>query len=318
MTIEFKENQITACEEKGHYPFIGYFSPSGDLISYNNKLGGGYHGAWQNPVSWAFLSWVSYIILGTSVDDLIEYPEFFNICKYPGINEYVKRGYGGDHYYNYGNMDKFLFDLEERIIRIERNWKFSSEIDDYTRFEYDLLLFFRNAYKSRRFFDSIQKKIQIEDPEVIEQKLSSLPRYENCDRHIIHAATSDFIKEELLSHLKDICVQYLGYDSLERFMPNGMVIEIPGKYDKYQFDFLANKRVITSSYPNINERYYNYLLMDWVVHKLPRYYFNEDKGVYEEYSLSMFYQSETEEKLGKEIAAIKRLVPIKERKKYFR
>ena len=44
---------------------------------------------------------------------------------------------------------------------------------------------------------------------------------------------------------------------------------------KESFDFKENPRVITSSYPNINERYYNYLLMDWAVHKIPRYYFNE-------------------------------------------
>lgn len=126
------------------------------------------------------------------------------------------------------------------------------------------------------------------------------------------------MKEELLSYFKDICVQYLGYDSLERFKTNGDNLNIPSFGEYYNFDFLANPRIITSSYPNINERYYNYLLMDWVVHRLPRYNYNEETGLYEKSAFSMIYQSETEQKLEQEIQSIKKNVPIKERKKYFR
>lgn len=128
----------------------------------------------------------------------------------------------------------------------------------------------------------------------------------------------DYLKEDLLSHLKDICVQYLGYDSLERFHPNGSEIEIPYRYDDYDFDFLANPRIITSSYPNVNERYYNYLIMDWTVHKIPRYYYNEQTGLYEKSVLSSFYKSETEQKLEQEIKSIKKLVQLQDRKQYFR
>lgn len=124
------------------------------------------------------------------------------------------------------------------------------------------------------------------------------------------------MKEELLSHLKDICVQYLGYDALERFSPDGSLIEVPDRYEDYDSYFLDTPRVITSSYPN--ERYYNYLIMNWDVHSVPRYYYNLQTGLYEKDDFSMFYQSDAEQRLGEEIKSIRKLVPLDERKNYFR
>lgn len=321
MSIEFKEEQIASREERMRKPYVGYFAPNGKLIDYNILLGGNYHDAWQNPVSWAFLSWVSYIVKGSSIEDLKEwaiFPDMITNNQYPGIDEFVIRGYGADYDFSYYNIDYFLETLYERIDEIEDTWHTLGSIEDYTAFEYQLLLFFRNAYKNKNFFDTIQRKISIENPDVVKEKLKY--KYRNCsfiDREL-ESIYRDYLKRELLSYFKDICVQYLGYDSLEKFKPNGTAIKVPYEYQDYDFDFLANPRVITSSYPNINEKYYNYLLMDWSVHRLPKYYYNEKDGLYEKSDFTALYQSETEQKLEQEIQSIKKLVPLKERKKYFR
>lgn len=321
MTIEFKEEQITKKEERIRKPYIGYFSPNGKLIDYNVLLGGNYHDAWRNPVSLTFLSWVSYIINGTSIEDLKTWALFPNMVtnnQYPGIDEYVIRGYGTFYDFNYDDIDWFLKTLYSRINDIENNWHTYENIDDYSLFEYKLLLFFRNAYKNKTFFDSIQRKISVENPDVVQERLKYKYRNCNCSDRFLEEIYQDHLKKELLSHLKDICVQYLGYDALERFKPNGAEIKIPYRYEDYDFDFLANPRIITSSHPNVNERYYNYLLMDWTVHRLPRYYYNEQTGLYEKSDFSTFYQSDKEQKLNQEIQSIKKIVPLKERKKYFR
>lgn len=321
MTIEFKEEQISLREKETREPYIGYFAPNGKLIDYNILLGENYHDAWQNPVSWAFLSWVSYIVEGTSIEELKEWAYSSDMIiknQYPGIDEYVVRGYGINYDFNYECFDDFLETLHKKINSIEDTWHKLGNIENYKAFEYQLLLFFRNAYKNKKFFDTIQRKISIENPNIVKERLKS--QYRNCnftDRDL-ESTYRNHLKKELLSYLKDICVQYLGYDSLERFNPNGATIKIPYWYQDYDFDFSANPRIITSSYPNVNERYYNYLLMDWSIHRLPRYYYNEQTGLYERSDFITFYQSETEQELEQEIQSIKRFVPLKERKKYFR
>lgn len=320
MTIEFKEERITSREIEIREPYVGYFTPNGKLIDYNVLLGENCHDAWRNPVSWAFLSWVCYIIKGTSIEDLKEwvYPNLVANNQYPGINEYVIRGIGNTYDFNYDNIDCFLQTLYRRIEYIEDTWHVLGKMEGWLAFEYELLLFFRNAYKDKKFFDTIQRKITIENPDTIKKILKY--KYRNCnltDRKL-EDIYCDYLKRELLSYFKEICIQYLGYDALERFTPTGKLIEIPYRTHEYDFDFLANPRVITSSYPNVNERYYNYLIMGWDVHKIPRYYYNEQTGLYEKSDFNICYQSEREQKLEQEIQSIRKIKPIKERKKYFR
>lgn len=319
MTIEFKEEQITKSEKRTGEPFIGYFSPNGKLINYNVLLGGNYHDAWRNPVSLCFLSYISYIIKDTSIKDLKKwalFPDMVTNNQYPGIDEYVIRGYGVNYEFNYDNFDRFLKKLNDRITSFEDKKREYGNIGDYNEFQYKLLLFFKKAYKNKNFFDTIQRKIYIEHPEITKEKLRN--KYDDFSDWKLESFYRDYLKKDLLSHLKDICVQYLGYDSLERFKPNGEVIKVPYRYEDYNFDFLANPRVITSSYPNVNERYYKYLVMGWAVHRVPRYYYNEQTEKFEKSDFSTFYQSETEHELEQEIKSIKKLVPLKERVKYFR
>ena len=125
-----------------------------------------------------------------------------------------------------------------------------------------------------------------------------------------------------MSYFKDIAVCYLRYDSIERFMPNGEIIKVPYNnnyiscFNPYSTYFWYTPRIITTSYPNINERFFNFKIMNWSIHKLPRYTFNEKTLKYEvEPDYYDFIFSKTEEIYEKEIEAIKRLVPLKERYK---
>lgn len=306
MIIDFVQNQIIQYEKLNREAYVGYFSPNGKLIDFNTLIGENHHETWKNPVSKAFLTWVSYIVRGTCIKDLID-------NQYPGLNESVIRGFsGGNYYFNYQSIDDFLQMLDKRIDEIKRFKK----LDDYLKFEYDLLLFFKCAYRNKRFFDSIQRKIIVENPNVVKERLRN--EYSNCDlsEKKLELIYCDYLKKELLSYFKDICVQYLGYDSLERFKVDGTEIKLPFWYEKYDFNFLANPRIITSSYPNVNERYYIYLVMGWAVHRLPKYYYNEQTGLFGKSNFWMYYQSEKEKILEEEIQSIKRLVPLEERIDY--
>lgn len=317
MTIEFKEEQIAYVEERRREPFIGYFAPNGELINYNVLLGGNYHDAWRNPVSISFLSWVSYIVQGTSIEELkhkTSVSSVFTNNYYPGIDEYVKWGNVDYDFFVYKNLDKFLEALHRHIEELEDNFYKYGGFSGYAEFQYRLSLFFKNAYKNKRFFDSIQRKIIIENPNIVKKRLKH--RNPGISDEQLKLVYHDYLRKELLSYLKDICVQYLGYDALERFNHNGTEIEIPYYYE--DFDFRATPRIITSSCSNPNERYFNYLIMDWIVNILPRYYYNDKSGVYEKSDFNMFYQSEKEKRLGQEIQSIKKLVPLKERYRYFR
>jgi len=200
--------------------------------------------------------------------------DFLTYISYK-IGDEVRNGY-----YNYkDNYSKFISNLSRQIDKIDRD-------DELKEFEYNLLIFFKRAYSNNDFFNTIS-------------------------RHIIVDDNNLNIKKVLLTNLKDICIQYLGYDSVERFDSLGNKIDVDYNHVK--------PRLISSSYHNIKERYYNYLLMDWEIQQFPRYNYNEEKGIYElESSIILYDNNDLEEELTDEIKSIRKLIPLDERYKYFR
>lgn len=97
----------------------------------------------------------------------------------------------------------------------------------------------------------------------------------------------DYWSRMILSYFKDTLVQYLGYDSVE----------------------MVSSRTICTSYPNINERFYNYKLMDFNILKVSRMMWDDENKIYRPSPIE--YQTEKEEILEKEIESIKRLVKEK-------
>lgn len=311
MTIEFSnmERAIVECETYDHKPFIGYIAPNGDLIDFTKPFGESGHDGWDNLISNTFLKYISYIVKNTSIKKLKEEKakkEIIERLEYKGIDEYVIRG----------NEDYIENDLIKEI-----DWILSYKPDDSRRghFIYRLLLFFKNAYINNTFFETIGKKIEVisESDFILKNKHLQGESYSNQQ-----IAYLNYLTKQLMSYFKDIAVCYLRYDSIERFMPNGEIIKVPYNnnyiscFNQYSTYFWYTPRIITTSYPNINERFFNFKIMNWSIHKLPRYTFNEKTLKYEvEPDYYDFIFSKTEEIYEKEIEAIKRLVPLKERYK---
>ena len=299
MTIQFEEEKITSKEIITRKPYVGYFSPAGELI----ELGEDNHKDLNSSIENTFLSFITFV-----TDE-----ELLN--EYRGINDIFMREYNYSYEYNTLDIESFLSKLNNHINYI-KNSNNSNNSNNYLvqQLEYKLMQFFLKAYKNKSFFDTIGKKIVVENRDTVRNTIKS--KIPNIDDYSLQTLSFNHLKKELLSYFKDICVEYLGYDSIERFDLNGELIKIPESNHDY---FLENPRVITSSYPNINERFFNYLIMGWHIRRVSRFRYNEITEKFEEEdSSSIYYQSDSEEILAEEIRSIKRKVPIKERYKYFR
>lgn len=108
---------------------------------------------------------------------------------------------------------------------------------------------------------------------------------------------------------KDVVIQYIGYDAIEKRKTTDFGLEYAISYP----------RTITTSCPKPNERFFNYLLMGWKLNIVPRAYYDDSKGIYrfDKEDIVINY-SEEEQILGREISSIKKLVPLEERHIYFR
>lgn len=308
MTVDFinHEFQITQTEQYNHEPYIGYIDPNGNLIDFNNPFGESGHDGWVNIVTNAFLQFVSYIIKESDNN---------SNKNYSGVEESVIRGMGAYLNENYEDFDKFLDNLEFFL-------KYRPSDDSIREFQYQLFLFFKKAYANRTFFETIGKTIEVTSEKDYYIQANNLTEYDDPERKYY----INNLEQELMQYFKDIVVSYLGYDSIERFQPNGQLLKIPSDtrdfhsfYKPHSSYFYHTPRIITTSSSNINERFFNHLIMDWSIHKIPKYNWNEQSLKFElEPDYREYYANEKEEILGKEIQAIKRLVPLKNRHKYFR
>ena len=325
MTIEFKEQQIIEKEKATRKPYIGYFAPNGTLIDFNLLLGMNTHTSSYNPVSWAFISWVSYILQGTSTKKYKRtstaklFPYTVKNNEYLGIDEFVIRGYQADST-NFGNKNSFSFDyfLEMLNKRIDY-FRSRKSLNDYEIFEYQLLLFFNQAYQNRRFFECIGRDITVENPDIVKERIKK--QYSKCSlsESELGGLYLRNLRIQLFSYMKDICIQFLGYDALERFNAISLAeIAIPDKNEEYNFDFLGNPRIITTACFNPNEKYFNWQIMDYQIQNVPKYNYNTLTRTFEEVpDISTFHQRHSEEIYGQEIACIRKLVPKDQRYKYF-
>lgn len=325
MVLEFKEEQITKRESWTWLPYVGYFSPRGELIGYNIMFGSGCHDDFRNPVSAAFLSFISYMQLDTSIEELKgEYivklcPNIVKENQYPGTDLFVKRGCS-PHVYNERDIDYFLAMLDERYDYLrERQIKYGP-LNGYALFEYDLLTFFKNAYKNKTFFETIGQTFIAPHPHEIEQSVKDYYNKSKLSRserdYYIEREFRLAYKTLIMSFAKDIFVQYLGYDALERITPS---IEAITFSSKSSFNFARTPRIITSSCSNPNERFFNYLVMDWQVSRVPKYNYDPKEERYiKELSSHPYFQTDRERQFEDEIEYIRKRVPIDERYKYFR
>lgn len=315
MTLEFQKQPIIEQDLYNSEPFIGYINPRGEFINYNKMFGEPGHEGWDNKITQTFLKYISFIVKDTSIEEDITYgyskEELFRLVKYPGIVNYVIRGFS---MYPSQTESELIENLKEDLDYFIQSCKYLT-YDSESKFIQDLLLFYKNAYSSKTFFETIGRIFAVEEKSFFNNQFS----YTRDDRNRYF----EYLRNELMQYFKDIVVMYLGYDSVERFKPNSEKIIVPYKwvyYEEASYSYPEPMpRIITTSSFNINERFYNYLLMDWSIHRVPRYFFDEQNKKYEkESNIMSFHQNEKERILEKEIKAIRRLVPVKDRYKYFR
>ena len=96
--------------------------------------------------------------------------------------------------------------------------------------------------------------------------------------------------------MKSVLIQACDVDSLEGSMPN----------------------TIQTSKINIYERFYNYLLMDFTIQRVPKKIYDPKLERFVDYNRSEFLMPDSELRLKEEIEAIKKHVKIKDRPKFFR
>lgn len=323
MTIEYYEPIMDEIEKKKYTPFVGYINPRGQLIDYTTLIGNQTHYSTKNPASMMFLQFISYVMKGFSPEELKffwdEDGHIYKNNKTEGFNDVIKRGFDYYNTSNHCSYDVFLqevnkyYEARQRIIRDYINSPNYSlwDMHVYENLQNDLMSFFFNAYKNKNFFDSIGMTPQVDcyddyienhEKEIQEKrKLYTLLR-NRSDRDFYN----DYQIAQLMSYFKDIMVMYMGYDSIERRL-------------KLTSNKSTEFKTITASCTNPNERYYNWLLMDWTVQRIPKMLWNEQEKRYVcENPVTSYYQTEKEEILGMEIASIRKRVPKQYRKEYFR
>ena len=323
MTIEYKEDQMSFIEENDNRPLIGYFEPNGEFIDFNILLDVPTHdGNSTLPPAYAFLDYVSYIVKDTDYAKIGPMLGKEHL-KYPGIKEIVMHGY--DYKFGFGicSLEELKKKIDKRIQKMEKiinnNPTNSKEFLLY-KWTYDMLLFLKNAYSKKPFFEAISRQIRVDNIDDLFEKYNKLyGTFVSNENSVVH----DIQEQILKNHFKDINVQYLGYDALETYSPNGEPIK-PVSFklivEDGPTDFQKTPRVITSSVINPNERFFNYLIMGWKVHRLPRYRFNDETGMYSTEYLELYHDDkiQLEEQIyEKEIKKIKKLVPLEKRPSHF-
>ena len=171
--------------------------------------------------------------------------------------------------------------------------------DPYVELEYDMLEFFLNCYQNDTFMEglgkdcSIMNELEFFNCQFIQRPDESDEEFNQRkhDKYYYHW----YQKHMILDWMKDVYVEYLGYHYVAR-----------------------TPRTIYTSNFNIYETFYNYLLNDFTIYRLPKMIYNPQLKRYEENIQNEFYIPDSELRLKDEIHSIKRLVSQDERYKYYR
>lgn len=266
MTLEYKEQEILMKECLNGAPLIGYINPYGKILDFSTlKAEYNGHDSIVNPVTPLFIKYISYIVR----DDIND----VNKC-------YTKRGYESYSFYDNDTFDEFMEELQSELSLMRSdinlsvrtgtklNWIYGSQI-----LKYDLLKLFDKLYSNEDFFDSLGRKIYADNMDIVWEKYKkkfNFKEWQELEEKYKYYF-ENYLVMQLMSYFKDICVQYLGYDSIERAWPIDDLNVVNNLYSASNgYTFLQNPRIITTSTSNPNERFYNWLLMDWTIQRVPK------------------------------------------------
>ena len=330
MTIDFCEEK-TERSYKG--PFLGYINPRGQIIDYSILIGERGHDNWRNPITPLFLTFISYVVLGDRIEHYKDeastfksnevkriYEEIYEKNKYDGFDDSVLRGptdYGANEYY----YDDFIELLNKNIKKVNTSRfntaKFGLSTDEWELLKNDLMNFFEKCYSKRDFFYSFGRVVKVHNFKTYCEIYKKF--LEDCDHHEKWDYYENYCVITLMSHFKDILVQYLGYDSIERALPVDDLNIYNNLFDVSNGYTEAPYKVIFTSCTNPNERFYNWLLMDWIIQRVPRMLWNDaEQRFVQESPLTDYYQTEKERILEMEIKSIRKRVPKNSRTEFFK
>ena len=189
--------------------------------------------------------------------------------------------------YSEKNIAKQNFEYFKR--KVKNNSRFSRICDVDSLLLRDLDLFFYNCYQAPTFMDGFgQNCMLLNEAEFFDGYCSNTTIDFEGKYHW-------YKKDAMLDWYRVVIVQYMHYHLIERC-----------------------QKGITTTCTNPYETFYNYLLNDFVIHQIPRMIFDESKKRYVPYEQSKSFIADSELRLKDEILAIKKLVPPKDRYKYYR
>ena len=286
MTFPFNEKVINdeAISRKSFkYPnFIGFLNPYGVPISFKDDIGYVGHGTTPSVLD-CFR--IYYILKIKDSKWSSDFEQFM-------MSEEQQRS---DKEYYLEKLKKMRTYLKNDL---EYEKKFSPAESNYLlemQAKLDVYQFLINCYNAETFFDGVG------NVETCKCKREFwITEYKHKDRYDIDDWQFDIVYERykkklLIDSFKNVMIQNLGYHSVER---------VP-------------KTITTSSF-RIYETFYNYLLNDFTIFQLPKMIYDSEKRKYVKQTPNEFFLPDSELILKKEIQAIKRRVPIKERAKYYR
>jgi len=111
------------------------------------------------------------------------------------------------------------------------------------------------------------------------------PYYEMCEWGYMY----------FLAH-QDILVSLIGFDKIETTIP----------------------KTISTTKVNINETFFNYLIMDYNIVQLPKLVYNQEHNNFKWIKPNPYIQTSTEKEYEEEIKLIKKYIPYSERTQYFK
>lgn len=225
----------------------------------------------QNPCVVLFMEWIPY--------------------------KYYRDESNSSKYYKLVNKKSTLDRLHSlhtsRVASIRKKYMDNELVSNQEKMELEMIKFFINCYSSDDFFKAFGREIYILKEEEHNDIIINSGKYdkymenENVLEFYLDYEYLKYKTQSLLSHFKDVVVQYLHYDSIETMLKN---------------------TVRTTAY-NYNERFYNNSIMgDLNIVVVPRMVWNDVKKRYEEDNILNYYYSDREDRTKKEVKAIKRLV----------
>ena len=257
--------------------FVGYITPEGEPLDYSYPFGLGGHD--RNCVTDFFIQYFYHDI----------YKDYGRIISINDKNEFLI----GDEYkkaFRDWCRGELLKKCKSALYGLENGWYITKE----ELLELRLRNLLINCYQNEDFNKAFGRILKLMDQYTFGEWFMKTHNLKDMSCNELDCLYDDYFSSMVLSYLKDTLVQYLGYDSVE--------VQIP--------------RTITTSCININERFYNYKLMDFRIFQIPKMIYDPVDMTYK--TMPIIYQTEKEEILEKEINSIKKLVRRDERYKYFR